>query len=69
MGKKSSHHINQVMSLLMHVMDTIWLKSGMGKGLENRGNISYIFVKVRKVKFLHSMCALITGTRIGQSCG
>lgn len=69
MSKKSSQHINKVISLLMHVIDTIWLKSGMGKGLEHRGNITCIAVKVRKVKFWHSMCALTTGTRIGQSCG
>jgi len=50
-GKISTQHINKVMPLLLHVMDTIWLKSGMGKGLEHRGNISYISVKARKVKF------------------
>jgi len=47
MGKISTQPINEVMSLLLHVIDTIWLKSGMGKGLEHRGNISYISVKAR----------------------
>jgi hypothetical protein len=51
MGKKSTQHINKVMSLLLHVIDTIWLKSGMGKGLEHRGDISCISIKARKVEF------------------